>query len=112
MRKARGTYEKDAEDTAPCIFPPASSYTYTMKLLNELTFDFDITGPRVTASEHAAIVENVLRVVLITDTQVTVHTGRFFVTISGGNFVIGEIWEGRMELEGDIQGIEFHKALG
>lgn len=94
------------------IFPDSFSYTYTMKLLHELTYDFDITGPKVTASAHAAIVENVLRVVLVTDTQVTVHTGRFFVTISGSGFVIGEIWEGRMELEGDIQGIEFHKALG
>ncbi len=83
-----------------------------MKLINELTYDFDITGPKVTASEHAAIVENVLRVVLITDTQITVHTGRFFVTVNGSDFVIGEIWEGRMELEGNIQGIEFHKALG
>ncbi len=83
-----------------------------MKLINEITFDFDVTGPKITASEKAAIIENVYRVVLISDTSVTVDTGRFFVTVRGSGFVIGEIWEGRMELEGEIQGIEFYKALG
>lgn len=83
-----------------------------MKLINEFTFDFDITGPKVTASANAAIIENVLSVVLISDTSVTVDTGRFFVTVKGSSFVISEIWEGRMELEGKIQGIEFYKALG
>ncbi|MFR7990312.1 MAG: YabP/YqfC family sporulation protein [Anaerovoracaceae bacterium] len=66
----------------------------------------------MTASEKAAIIANVYRVVLISDTSVTVDTGRFFVTVRGSGFVIGEIWEGRMELEGEIQGIEFYKALG
>ena len=83
-----------------------------MKLINEFTNDFDITGPKITASYRAAVIENVLRVVLITGTSVTVDTGRFFVTVTGSNFVISEIWEGRMELEGKIQGIEFYKALG
>ena len=83
-----------------------------MKLINEITFDFDVTGPKITASEKAAIIENVYRVVLISNTSVTVDTGRFFVTVRGSGFVIGEIWEGRMELEGEIQGIEFYKALG
>ena len=83
-----------------------------MKLINEITFDFDVTGPKITASEKAAIIENVYRVVLISDTSVTVDTGRIFVTGRGSGFVIGEIWEGRMELEGEIQGIEFYKALG
>ncbi len=53
-----------------------------------------------------------LRVVLISDTSVTVDTGRFYVTVKGSRFVISEIWEGRMELEGKIEGIEFYKALG
>ncbi len=81
-----------------------------MKLINEIAFDFDVTGPKITASEKAAVIENVDKVVLISDTSVTVDTGRFFVTVRGNGFVIGEIWEGRMELEGEIQGIEFYKA--
>lgn len=83
-----------------------------MKLLNEITFDFDITGPKITASAHVAIIENVTKVILISDTSVTVDTGRFYVTVTGRDFTISEIWEGRMELEGKIDGIEFYKTLG
>lgn len=83
-----------------------------MKLLNEFTYDFDITGARITASDKAAVIENVKQVTLISDTSVTVDTGRFFVTVTGSGFVIGEIWEGRMELEGEIRGIEFYRRAG
>lgn len=86
------------------------AYIKTMKLINEFTHDFDITGPKITASARAAVIENVRQVILISDTSVTVDTGRFFVTVSGSGFVISEIWEGRMELEGKITGIEFYKA--
>lgn len=83
-----------------------------MKLINEFAFDFDITGPKISAGAGAAIIENIRKVVLISDTEVTVDTGRFFVTVRGSGLVIGEIWEGRMELEGKIRGIEFYKTLG
>ena len=83
-----------------------------MKILNEIAFDFDVTGPRVTASAQAAIIENVGRVILISDSSVTVDTGRYYVSIRGQNLVISEIWEGRMELEGKIEGIEFYQTLG
>lgn len=83
-----------------------------MKLINELTFDFDITGPKITAGENVAIIDNIKKVVLISDTSVTVDTGRFFVTVFGNALIIGELWEGRMELEGKIGGIEFYKAPG
>lgn len=83
-----------------------------MKMKNEFAFDFDVTGPKITAGETAAIIENIRKIVLISDTLVTVDTGRFFVTVSGNHLVIGEIWEGRMELEGKIKGIEFYPSLG
>ncbi len=83
-----------------------------MKLINELTYDFDIAGPKITASAEAAVIENIRQVTLISDTSVTVDTGRFFVTVSGSGFIISEIWEGRMELEGEITGIEFYKTSG
>lgn len=83
-----------------------------MKMKNEFAFDFSLTGPKITAGETVAIIENITKVVLISDTLVTVDTGRFFVSVSGSRLVIGEIWEGRMELEGKIRGIEFYPALG
>ena len=83
-----------------------------MKLLNEMTFDFDITGPKIIASATVAVIDNVKSVILISDESVTADTGRFYVTVKGTDFVISEIWEGRLELEGKIQGIEFYKTLG
>ncbi len=83
-----------------------------MKILNEMTFDFDITGPKIIASSKAAVVDNITKVILISDESVTVETGRFYVTVKGRGFVIGEIREGRLELEGNIEGIEFYQTLG
>ncbi len=89
-----------------------AAYTSTMKLWTEITYDFDLTGPKITATNRVAIIENVKKVILISDASVTVDTGRFYVSIKGKDFSISEIWEGRMELEGEIEGIEFYKALG
>ena len=83
-----------------------------MKRWNEIAYDFDFSGPKITATNRVAIIENVSQVVLISDTSITVDTGRFYVTVRGNSFTISEIWEGRMELEGDIEGVEFYKALG
>ena len=83
-----------------------------MKILNEMTFDFDIRGPKIIASARAAVIDNVTKVILISDESVTVDTGRFYVTVKGRNFVISEIWEGRLELEGNIEGIEFYQTPG
>ena len=83
-----------------------------MKLLNEMTFDFDITGPKIIASARAAVVENITKVIMLSDESVTVDTGKFYVTVKGRDFIISEIWEGRLELEGTIEGIEFYQTLG
>ena len=83
-----------------------------MKILNELAFDFDITGPKIIASAKAAVIDNVRNIILISDESVTVDTGKFYVTVKGRDFVISEIWEGRLELEGTIEGIEFYQTLG
>ena len=83
-----------------------------MKLLNEMTFDFDITGPKIIASARAAVVENITKVIMLSDESVTVDTGKFYVTVKGRDFIISEIWEGRLELEGTIEGIEFYQTPG
>ena len=96
----------------PCISAPQRAYTPTMKILNEMTFDFDIRGPKIIASAKAAVIDNIKGVVLISDESVTVDTGKFYVTVKGQDFTISEIWEGRLELEGHIEGIEFYQTPG
>lgn len=83
-----------------------------MKILNEISFDFDIKGPKIIASARTAIIENIQKIMFISDESITVDTGKFFVTVKGRDFIISEIWEGRLELEGSIEGIEFYQTLG
>ena len=69
-----------------------------MKILNEMSFDFDITGPKIIASAKAAVIDNIKEVILIHDESITVNTGRFYISVKGRDFTVSEIWEGRLEL--------------
>ena len=77
-----------------------------------MTFDFDVKGPKIIASARAAVIDNVKSIILISDESVTADTGKFYVTVKGRDFTISEIWEGRLELEGHIEGIEFYHTPG
>lgn len=80
-----------------------------MKILNELEYDFSLLGPKVSASAKAAVVYNVKEVIMISEDSVTASTGAFYVNVSGAYMRVGEIWEGRMEIEGEISKIEFFR---
>ena len=49
---------------------------------------------------------------MISETSLTVSAGKKFVTVRGSGFVIKEIFEGRLLIEGTIQGIEFFRTSG
>ena len=83
-----------------------------MKMTEEFVLDFDVTSPKIIANTGTMIIENVRKAIQISDTAVTVDAGRFFVTVKGQEFVISELMEGRMELAGKIETIEFYKPLG
>ena len=61
-----------------------------MKLREEMSHDLNFRQPRVIA----------------------VSAGKKFVTVRGSGFVIKEIFEGRLLIEGTIQGIEFFRTSG
>ncbi len=81
-------------------------------MINELKYDFDLIGPKITATDSVVIIENVKGIAFISDASVTVETGKYFLTVTGSDFSVSEIWEGRMELEGKIRGIELYPTLG
>lgn len=82
-----------------------------MKFYEEISLDFDVLSPKVTANTRVAVIENVRKVIQISDTAVTVDAGRFYVSVKGKGFKVGELMEGRMELAGIIQSIEFYRTL-
>ena len=82
-----------------------------MRISEELALDFDILSPKVTANTRFAIIENVKKAIQRSDTSVVVDAGRFYVSFKGQNFKVGELMEGRMELAGNIQSMEFFRPL-
>ncbi len=78
-----------------------------MKLLAEMEYDLDFRLPRVTATEKYITVESVEEIMMISEASVTARNAKHYVTVSGSNFAIREIGEGRLVIEGRIQNIEF-----
>ncbi len=78
-----------------------------MRLIEELNYDMNFREPKVIVKDNICIIENAKSIVMIGETSMTVETGKKFVTVTGKNFVIKEIIEGRLLIEGQIQGIEF-----
>lgn len=78
-----------------------------MRLLEEVSYDLDFRKVRVICEEGLVIMENVQSIVMLTDSAVTVHNGSWYVTVSGENFLIREICEGRLAIEGKVQKVEF-----
>jgi len=82
-----------------------------MKIKDELLYDFSINRPRLLVSGRSAVIDNVKKVVMITDTNIVVDCKGAYVSLSGGNFVINQIEDERMLVTGDIKKIEFFGSL-
>ncbi len=78
-----------------------------MKIIEEMAYDLDFTMPRVIATGRLVIMENVSSIVMISENALTVSSGKKYTTVVGENFVIKEICEGRLVIEGKIRGVEF-----
>lgn len=78
-----------------------------MKMLAEMEYDMDFRKPRVTAVENCVILENIREILMLSSTAVTVRNAQRYVTLCGEDFVLKEISEGRLVVEGRLQRIEF-----
>ncbi|MCI5533616.1 MAG: YabP/YqfC family sporulation protein [Firmicutes bacterium] len=72
-----------------------------------MEYDLDFRVPRVTVTENRVILESVKEIVMISSAAVTVKNSDRYVTVGGENFVIREIGEGRLVIEGRVQRVEF-----
>lgn len=82
-----------------------------MTIKDELLFDFAISMPRVLVSGNTAILDNVKRLVLLSENQIIVHNGQRFTAVSGKGLVIKELKDERMLITGDMEQIQFYGAL-
>ena len=78
-----------------------------MKIIEEMAYDLDFTKTKVIVTERVAILENITAIVMISEKALTVQSGKKYTTVVGEDFVIKEISEGRLIIEGKIQRVEF-----
>lgn len=78
-----------------------------MNIKEEMAYDLDFTMPRVIVTQRLTILENITAIVMISEKALTVQSGRRYTTVVGENFVIKEIGEGRLIIEGNIRQVEF-----
>ena len=81
-----------------------------MRLIDDMVYDFDFTMPRIIATGRLVIFENMSEVVMISENMLTVSSGgrsKKYTTVAGEGFVIKEIGEGRLVIEGKIRSVEF-----
>ena len=78
-----------------------------MNIKEEMVNDLDFTMPRVIVTQRMTILENVTAIVMISEKALTVRSGSRYTTVVGEDFVIKEIGEGRLIIEGKVHRVEF-----
>lgn len=77
-----------------------------MRFIEEFNYDMNFKEPKIIIKDYLCIVENVESIVMIGDNSITVATPFKYVTVNCKDFIIKEIIDGRLLIEGKIQGIE------
>jgi len=81
-----------------------------MNVREELLFDFSINMPRLLVSGKTGILDNVKKVIFITENSVVVDHGNRFSAINGDGLRVKLIEEERMIVTGEILSVEFYSG--
>lgn len=79
-----------------------------MFIKDELIYDFSINIPRVLVGGRTGIIDNVKKIVLISENNVVVYCGSRYISINGISLIVRQLSEERMLVSGDITVIEFY----
>lgn len=82
-----------------------------MSIREELLFDFAVSMPRVLVAGETTVVDNVKKLLVLTDSQIVVYNGRRYTSVTGKGFVVTRLKEERMLIAGEVNEIRFFKAL-
>lgn len=81
-----------------------------MSIREELLFDFAVNMPRILVSGRTAVLDNVKKIMVLTDSQIIVFNGQKYTALSGHDFVITQLKDERMLVAGEIEEVRFFKA--
>lgn len=82
-----------------------------MTIKDELLFDFAIQMPRALVSGNTVILDNVKKLMLLSQNQIIVHNGQRFTSVTGKNLIIKELKDERMLITGDLEQLQFYGTL-
>ena len=82
-----------------------------MSVKDELLYDFSLNLPRVVISGNIGIIDNVKRIVMLSNEQIIVHNGSKYTSAEGHNLIIKELRDERMLISGELEQIRFFKTL-
>lgn len=81
-----------------------------MSVREELIFDFGINMPRILVAGKTAVLDNVKKVMSLTDTEIIVYNGAKYTSVKGRDFVITQLKDERMLVAGEVEEVRFFKA--
>ena len=82
-----------------------------MTIKEDLLFDFAINMPRVLVSGRTTVLDNVRKLMLLTDNEIVVFNGQRYTSVTGTDFVVTELKEERMLVSGEVREIRFFNTL-
>jgi sporulation protein YqfC len=82
-----------------------------MRLKEDLMFDFALNMPRALVSGNTVVLDNVKRLLLMTDESIVVDNGRRYTSLKGTSLEVRMLKEERMWVCGDIEEIRFFRSL-
>ena len=82
-----------------------------MTIKDDILFDFAVNMPRVLVSGRTAVLDNVRKLMLFTDSEIVVFNGQRYTSVTGEDFVVTELKEERMLVSGEVKEIRFFKTL-
>lgn len=82
-----------------------------MTIRDDLLFDFAVNLPRVLVAGRTTVLDNVRKLMLLTDSEIIVYNGQRYTSVRGDELTITQLMEERMLISGEVKEIRFFKAL-
>jgi len=82
-----------------------------MTIKEDLLFDFAVNLPRILVAGKTTVLDNVKKLMMLTDSEIVVFNGERYTSVSGENFIITQLKEERMLISGEVKEIRFFNAL-
>lgn len=81
-----------------------------MSIKEDLLFDFAVNMPRILVTGKTTVLDNVKKVMVLTDREIIVYNGQRYTSIVGHDFIVTRLKDERMLVAGEVEEIRFFAA--